>query len=517
MKNRKYMLLISIIIIIMNAGKSCTDLDEIIYDQIAVEDFGKTQEQVNALIGPIYSTLKDYNITWDSYVTMVEVSSDMMVIPERRGGDWWDDGMYKVMMEHQWTASSEGYSGVYGSIMQNISLCNQIYYQITLTTSITGERKEEVLAEIRGVRAFWYYILVDAYGNVPIVTDFLDVTQPFTKSRKEVYEFVISELNEIKDKLRDDGANASSYGKFTKGAACTLLAKMYLNAEVWNPDGGPKWDECVEACDEVLALSYSLESNWKTNFIVHNEVSNEAILSAVFKAGGSGVPNELSLNTLHWLDDIALGLNVEGWNGICAAPNYVKAFDEEDIRYHGSFLIGAMLDPLTGDTIMTDDGRPLVHYVDITMHDVEDGWGWVNTEDGARCFKWEFEAGLSISMENDFHIFRLADVYLMKAEALVRGGGDNAEATELVNALRRRAFDDDPAKLLSNVTLDDIYKERRFELAWEGYTRQDMIRFGTFLLPRDFKPWQSDPKYLLYPIPQQDLDANSNLIQNPGY
>jgi hypothetical protein len=148
---------------------------------------------------------------------------------------------------------------------------------------------------------------------------------------------------------------------------------------------------------------------------------------------------------------------------------------------------------------------------------VEDGWGWVNTEDGARCFKWEFEAGLSISMENDFHIFRLADVYLMKAEALVRGGGDNAEATELVNALRRRAFDDDPAKLLSNVTLDDIYKERRFELAWEGYTRQDMIRFGTFLLPRDFKPWQSDPKYLLYPIPQQDLDANSNLIQNPGY
>ncbi len=516
MKNRKYILHISMVLL-LGLGSSCTDLEETYYDQIAVEKFGKTEAEVNALVGPIYSTLKNYNITWDSYVTMVEVSSDMMVIPERRGGDWWDDGMYKVMMEHEWTANSEGYSGVYGSIMQSISLCNQIFYQITLTTSIPDDEKEQVLAEIRGVRAYWYYILVDAYGNVPIVTDFLDVTQPSTRSRKEVYEFILSELNDIKDKLRDDGANSSSYGKFTKGAACTILAKMYLNAEVWNPEGGSKWSECIHACDEVMELSYRLEKDWKSNFVVHNESSDEAILSAVFKAGGSGVPNELSLNTLHWLDDIALALNVEGWNGICAAPNYVKAFDTEDIRYRGSFLIGAMIDPSTGDTIMTEDNQPLVHTIDITMHDVVDGWGWVNTRDGARCFKWEFEPGLSISMENDFHIFRLADVYLMKAEALVRSGLDNALATELVNEIRNRAFKGDPSKLLTNVTLDDIYRERRFELAWEGYTRQDMIRFGTFLLARDFKPYVSDEKYLLYPIPQQDLDANGNLVQNPGY
>jgi hypothetical protein len=516
MKNRKYILHISIVLL-LSFGSSCTNLDEVLYDQIAVENFGKTQEQVNALIGPIYSTLKNYSIAWDTYVTMVEVSSGMMAIPERKGGDWWDDGMYKAMMQQEWTANSEGYSGVYEGIMQSISLCNQIYYQITLTTSITGDKKEQVLSEIRGVRAFWYYILIDNYGNVPIVTDFLDVTQPSTKTRKEVYAFIMDELNEIKDHLRDDGANSSSYGKFTRGAAYTLLAKMYLNAEVWNPDGGPKWDECAAACDEVMSLPYSLEDNWKVNFTVENEVSNEAILSAVFKAGGSGIANELAINTLHWLDDIALGLNVEGWNGICATPDYVKSFDEEDIRYHGSFLIGAMIDPATGDTIITDDGRPLIHTVDIIMNDIEEGWGWVNTEDGARCNKWEYESGLSISMENDFHIFRLADVYLMKAEALVRGGGDNGEATDLVNQIRSRAFHNDPAKLLSDVTLDDIYKERRFELAWEGYTRQDMIRFGTFLLARDFKPFVSDPKYLLYPIPQQDLDANENLIQNPGY
>jgi len=120
-------------------------------------------------------------------------------------------------------------------------------------------------------------------------------------------------------------------------------------------------------------------------------------------------------------------------------------------------------------------------------------------------------------MENDFAIFRLADVYLMKAEALVRLGLDNEEATNLVNAVRRRAFDD-PSKLYDSVTLDDIYQERRFELAWEVYGRQDMIRFGTFLdpIPGGWKP-ETDPDRLLFPIPQSALDANPNLTQNQGY
>ena len=402
--------------------------------------------------------------------------------------------------------------------MQSIALCNQVYYQINTNPVITGKNKEEVLSEIRGVRAFWYYMLCDNYGNVPIVTDFLDKSQPKTSPRKEVYAFIMSELNDIKDKLRSDGATAAGYGKFTKDVAFTILAKMYLNAEVWNPGGGTKWEECIAACDSVMATPYILENNWKTNFITHNEVSKEAIFSAVFKAGGSGIQNNLALNTLHSLDAIALGLNIEPWNGIAASPDFVKVFDTTDIRYRGSFLIGPMIDPQTGEVIITSDGRPLIHTVDITMNEVDsDGWGWVNTEDGARCYKWEFASGLSTDMDNDFHIFRLADIYLMKAEALVRSGGDNTEATFLVNRIRARAFPVDPAKLLSSVTLDDIYKERRFELAWEGYTRQDMIRFGTFLLPRMFKPYTSDSKYLLFPIPQQDLDANSNLIQNPGY
>lgn len=198
-------------------------------------------------------------------------------------------------------------------------------------------------------------------------------------------------------------------------------------------------------------------------------------------------------------------------------PSFVKAFDTTDIRYRGSFLIGPMIDPATGSVIMTAHNRPLIHTVDITMHEPDsDGWGWVNQEDGARCYKWDFEPGLSTSMENDVHIFRLADVYLMKAEAILKSGGNVGTATMLVNRIRTRAFSD-PSKQLSNLTLNDIYKERQFELAWEGFSRQDAIRFDKFLQPNDFKPHTSDKKYLLFPIPQAALDANSKLLQNPGY
>ena len=145
-----------------------------------------------------------------------------------------------------------------------------------------------------------------------------------------------------------------------------------------------------------------------------------------------------------------------------------------------------------------------------------DGWGQVDQEEGARCFKWELKKGNTDQLENDCAIFRLADIYLMKAEALVRMGGDNAEATRLVNEIRKRAFTD-PAKLKTSVTLDDIYKERRFEFAWESMTRQDQIRFGTFLDP--IPGWRGTipEKCLLLPIPQQAIDGNPNLKQNPGY
>lgn len=510
MKNSN-LFLMGFFLLLLGMITGCTKLDEEVYDKIPVDQFGNTTKQINALVGPVYRTLKSVWTGNGDYFGYSEMTSDMAINPTRKGGDGWEGGFFKNLLMHTWSPEFDEYSP-FGPTYSNIGTCNMI---LSIVEESDILNKEQALAEIRGVRAFWYYMLLDYYGNVPIVTDFNDLTLPETKTRKQVYEFVLSELNDIKDKVRSD-VSSESYGKITKGVVYTLLAKMYLNAMVWNPEGGEKWQECIAACDEVMRLSYILEPNWKLNFAVHNESSMEIILPVVFSTPDEG--NLVAQMTLHYLDPIALGLNIGAWNMVCAMPDYVKAYDPEDKRLGWSFLTGPMLDPETGDVLITAHGRPLVHTVDVTMKYAidADGWGQVEQEDGARIAKWEFERGLSGHSQNDFAIFRLADIYLMKAEALVRSGGDNTEATRLVNEIRKRAFDD-LSKLKSSVVLNDIYQERRFEFAWEMTSRQDMIRFGTYL--NGIPGWRgpSPEKSLLFPIPTEAMDANPKLIQNPGY
>lgn len=492
----------------------CTNLDEEVYDKIVSDKFGVNDKQINGIIAPIYNSLQNFfpKAPW----ALAEASSNMSIVPTRKGGDWWGGGQWKDIEMHTWTPNTAYINGTYSQISSGISVCNRILYTIENSNAEILNR-DRIIAEIRAVRAFWYYMMIDFFGNGPLVTDFTDLTLPGTTPRKQIYEFVMEELNAVKDVVRSDVSTAS-YGRITKGAVYTLLAKMYLNALVWNPDGGPKWQECINACDVVMELDYLLEPDFKTNFRVNNEVSKEFILAAIFGKSSGG--NNIAQQTLHYYDYIALGINLAGWNGISAQPGYYKSFDPDDKRLGWSFLTGPMINPTTGNVIMTAHGRELIHTVDITKKYSIDasGWGQVEQEDGARCFKWDLENGLSTAaQENDFGIFRLADVYLMKAEALVRISGDNTTATELVNAVRKRAFDD-PSKLHTSVTLNDIYAERRFEFAWEGMGRQDQIRFGTFLneIP-GWKPASSNTNLLLFPLPQNVLAANPNLSQNPGY
>ncbi len=466
----------------------------------------------NSLVAPIYRTLK--GLYPSNFFYLSENTADMAITPTRKGGDWWDGGQFKELRLHTWTQGTKLVVDSYNAAMNAVSTCNKIYSMIEENDAISD--KESILAEVRGVRAFWYYMLLDYYGNVPIVTDFNDTSKPKTKSRKEVYAFVISELEAIKDKVRSDVTSAS-YGKITKGVVYTLLAKMYLNAQVWNPDGGPKWQECVNACDEIMKLAYIIEPNFKASFLTENQNSKEIIFPVVFSVSDGG--NRMHRNTLHYLDRAPFSLNVTPSNGVCAMPDYVKAYDPDDKRLPWSFLIGPMKDPTTGKIIITAHGRELIHTIDVVIkYNIDaDCWGQVEQEDGARCVKWEFANGATATLENDFAIFRLADIYLMKSEALVRLGQNNAEATRLVNVLRSRGFGDNATKLKESVTLDDVYNERRFELAWESSTRQDMIRFGKFL--DEIPGWKkkSDPKYLLFPIPRTAIDANPELQQNPGY
>ena len=350
----------------------------------------------------------------------------------------------------------------------------------------------------------------------------MDTSLPSITSRADLYKYVVKELTEIIPNLRSDVSDAS-YGKFTQGAARMVLAKMYLNAEEWI--GEPNWKGVVEQCDEIMKLEYIIEPNWKTNFEVHNEVSREIIFPICYKASDAW-GNSIHLWTLHYLDPDVLGFTGGMWNGINAQPDFVRTFDTEDPRYEGSFLIGPMIDPSTGEILKTTLGHDLIHTIDLnvvpgTEKTDADGnltpWGEVHQEDGARINKWVYEKGMqNTNMENDIAIFRLADVYLMKAEALVRMGGDLGEATRLVNAIRERAYGNSDHNYTS-VTLDDIYNERGYELAFEFVRRQDMIRFGTYLKPRYMKPKQTPEYRKIFPIPFKAWQKNNNLVQNPGY
>jgi hypothetical protein len=491
---------------------SCLNLDEEVYDSIPASEFGQTDAQINSIIAPIYKKLKE--IWPGDFFCLIEESADMAITPTRRGGDWWDSGVHMEMKLHIWTSRTGLLNNAWNACTQGVSTCNQIY-NIIEESNMEADLKTRTLAEIRGVRAFWYYMLIDNFGNAPLSIDYKNTELPGITQRKDLYKFVIDELNDIKDVLRDD-VTSSSYGKFTKGAAYTLLAKMYLNAEVWI--GTPNWQGVIDACNTVMSLDYIIEPDWKASFVVNNQNSKEIIFPICFGKSDGG--NHLHNRTLHYLDPIALGMTQGTWNGISAQPDYVKQFDDADKRKEGSFLIGPMIDPATGKVQITAHGRELIHTIDIEMREGslrEGEWGEVEQEVGARVNKWEFEVGLANSdQENDFAIFRLADVYLMKAEALLRLGQDKAEATRLINVVRERGFGNTEHNY-TDATLDDLYLERRLELAWENYSRQDMIRFGTFLKPAFLRPTESPAYRLLFPIPTNAWQTNNKLVQNPGY
>ena len=492
---------------------ACTDLDENVFDSIPSDQFGETQTQINSIIAPVYSQLK--NVWPGDFFCLIEEASDMAITPTRIGGDWWDGGYHMEMARRSWTYMNNLNNNGWNSCMSGISTCNMVYYMIEQNQAMDAELKARTLNEIRGVRAYWVYMLVDNWGNAPLATSFDTSELPGCSSRKDLFDYAVKELNEVKDNVLADVTSAT-YGKFTKGVAYTLLAKLYLNAQEWI--GTPMWQQAADACDVVMSLPYSLNADWKANFSVNNETSSEAIFAVPYSKSIGG--NHLHNRTLHYKDPIALGFTKGTWNGISANPDYVKEFDTEDPRYEGTFLIGPMIDPATGKPIITDHGRDLIHTIDFNMMSTDkyDGiWGEVQQEEGARCNKWTFETGMNnTDMENDFHIFRLADVYLMKAEALVRLGKDNGEATRLVNAIRERAYGNADHNYTA-VDLEKIYKERRFELAWELVSRQDMIRFGKFNEPGYMHP-ETTPDYRkLFPIPYKAWQSNSKLTQNPGY
>lgn len=489
------------------AMSSCTDLDEKLYDKVPMDEYGQTDKEIQTIVGGAYASLRGFSDsdqggtncypTCEYVFFLDECASDEACIPTR-GTDWYDAGRYQEVQRHTWSAGNIMILSSWKYCFQGISSVNTIIYQVD-KSELTDESKATVKAELRGIRAYYYLLLIDQFGNVPIVTDFEEEGLPANSSRADVFKFIETELTEIIDLL----PATKTYGRFTQGVANSLLARLYLNAEVWT--GTARWQDCLDACDKVSG--YALEADYFTSFKTANESSNEIIFSIPYDHKAGTVGNYLASMTYHYNQRFAFSSDGSyPWcgNGISAQPGLYSSFEEGDLR-RNSLLIGEQINMSTGSVIMMDNGNPLNYTEEITNFEN------ALQNEGARLHKYEVQADDQWERDNDWVLIRYAEILMMKAEANYRLGF-TVNALPLVNELRSRAG----LANLTSIDLQVLDNEWKHEFVFEGLRRTTNIRFGTF-----FEKWwekEESPKTRgIYPIPSTILDMNSNLTQNPGY
>lgn len=490
----------------------CTNLDETLYDKVSMDDYGKTETEVQTIMGGAYATLRGYGASTDEgngvncyptseYVFFLnECSSDEACIPTR-GTDWYDGGRYQQLQYHTWDANNTAVLAGWRYAFVGVSKVNAIIYQVD-QSELSQAAKDKVKAELRGLRAYYYYLLLDQFGNVPISTDFTQKELPKNSSRQEVYDFVEKELTEVLPLL----PTGVQYGKFTQNVANTLLARLYLNAEVYT--GTPQWQKCIDACEKVSG--YSLTPDYKANFFIKNETSPEIIFAIPYDHKQGTVGNYLASMTYHYNQKLAFSADGSyQWcgNGICAQPGVWSSYEEGDNRRDKTLMIGQQYKASDGSEVLMDDGTPLCYTEEI------DNFEDAAKNAGARLDKYEWSATDAWERDNDWVLMRYAEVLMMQAEAYYRLDYP-ATALNFVNKIRQRAGLSDLAELDE----EKLDAEWLHEFAYEGLRRTVNIRFGTW-----YKPWwnkeadPSDKHTGIFPIPAEERAKNPNLQQNPGY
>lgn len=487
---------------------ACTDLSETLYDKVSMDDYGKTPAEIQTIVSGAYATLRGYGAdtpegngvicypTCEFVFFVEECSSDEACIPTR-GTDWYDNGAYQQLQRHTWDARHPKILASWRYAFTGISKINAIIYQVD-QSELSEAAKASVNAELRGLRAYYYWQLLDKFGAVPITTDFTAQGLPSKSSREEVFKFVEKELIEIIPLLPAQ----IQYARFTQNVANTLLARLYLNAEVYT--GTPRWQDCLDACEKVKG--YTLAAYFD-NFKIQNESSSEIIFAIPYDHKQGTVGNYLASMTYHYNQKLAFDPNgVYQWcgNGICAQPGVYSSFEETDIR-RKSLLIGQQKSAKDGSDVLMDNGEPLNYTEEVGS--IENAL----QNEGARLDKYEWSATDAWERDNDLVLMRYAEVLMMQAECYFRMGF-SATGLPYVNQLRNRAG----LAELTSLTEDNLDKEWLHEFIFEGLRRTTNIRFGTF-----FEPWWekgATPKYRgVYPIPQEELDKNPSLVQNPDY
>ena len=491
---------------------SCTDLTETPKDALTPDNAFKNEDEILAGVASVYAQLR--SVMWGWY-NLSEITTDEMIVPTR-GNDWYDNGRWLEIYKQTWTANSgsalDDMNGTWNNLFSGIARANLM---IDVIEKAGGANAPTSLAELRTLRAWYYYMLMDLFGGVPLVTS-TELAQYPRVSRDSVFKFIEAELNAARAVLPEKWP-AAQYGRVTRGAANAILASMYLNAQVFTgtvsatglTPGAQRWQAAADAADRVLnSGTYTLNTDWKSNFSNNNESSPENIFVIVHTAALPGLGMSLPQRTLHYNQ-----LSPEPWNGFATIAETYRAFNPADKRRE-MFLVGQQFSFMTGAAVKDRQGNPLVFTDTIGLETA------AAENEGPRFNKFPPLPGApnGDSHPNDFPFFRLGEMYLIKAEALNELGQTSA-AIGLVNQVRARSFNP-PQPLATTMTQAQartaILQERLFELAGEAKRRQDLIRAGQFTAARRFKVAQQ-PYKILFPIPATQIQTNPQLQQNPGY
>ncbi len=424
----------------------------------------------------------------------------------------------KEIQRNIWTAANPIFRGMYGRAMFSVALANDFLRESTDDKLAERGHTSDVAgvivayrAEARLLRALSYYHLMDLFGKAAFVTeaDPVGTYQAPEYNRAQLFDFIESELLAIEGDLVT--ANANEYARADKAVAWMILAKLYLNAEVYINTN--RYADCITQCNKIIGGGYSLASNWSLNFMADNDFNEAGMNEIIFPLVSDGVvtqnygPTTVIINgEVGSIEGNGedLGVSSGGWGGaLRVRKQFVEKFSD----------------------VGSDDRNTLISAGrDIDIVDVADrDSGYIITKYSNRTSTGSAGSDPSF-VDTDFPLFRLADVYLMYAEAFLRGGGGSeSEALGYVNDLKARAN----ASLISSneLTLDFIIDERSRELYWESHRRQDLIRFGLFTGGNYNWAWKGNGAngiaignhMAVYPLPSESLAANPNLTQNPGY
>ncbi|MDJ1484243.1 RagB/SusD family nutrient uptake outer membrane protein [Cytophagaceae bacterium YF14B1] len=496
----------------------CTNLEDKVLDRPTQSSAGSNLDPVSLLNG-VYAQLNPL-VSQENVYAMEEHTSDEMMGPTR-GTDWDDFGTWRRLHQHTWDANHNQVTNAWDVVNTGVFRATEVI--------AAAEDGSVIEAQARFLRAFFMFYVVDLYGQAPFreASDGFEVN-PKVLSRSEATDFIIQDLETALPTLPalGSGTNATP-GRATKEAAQFLLAKVYLNRAVYkqNPEqpAGPytfaaaDMNKVIEYTNAIInSGKFELEpqGQYFDNFHWDNTTLSKELVFVIQQEKGAPVADVRSryYMTLHY------NQTPSGWNGFTTLADFYGSFEAQDERiggaypgmtdklgYNAGFLVGQQKGP-SGANLQDRGGNPLVFSPTVNLL-------YSDEKVGIRVIKYLPEPGNIDQGGHDYVFFRYADALLMNAEATLRGGTGGSPAVDLVNQVRNaRGLSN-----LSSVTEADLLKERGHELYWEGWRRNDLIRFGTFLEPFDQKPTTSPAHVVVFPIPQRALDTNPNLKQNFGY